>query len=226
MFLAHAPTHTSDFDNSFIIVLFCIQNATHQSGVSGEGRQDSICVQRCLMSFSFFLLPSSFFFLLSSSFFLLSSSHSFVSVSLPLPLKTSDAIACHFCCIFDHPTPSLGRKMGFSGSGRVTGGARPFHPRMVRKTHSFVSVSLPPSLRTSDAIAWHFVARLIPPRPFSWQENEILRSRASNGRRAAVSPPYVQKNAQLLFRFTPLTLAHLRRHCLAFCCTFGEFLYM
>ena len=107
-----------------------------------------------------------------------------------------------FCCTFDPPTPSLGRKMGFSGSGRVTDGAWPFHPRMVRKTHSFFAVPLPLSVRTSGTITCHFVARLIPPRPVSWQENEIFGSRASNGRRTTVSPPHGQKNSQLLFRFT------------------------
>jgi len=91
--------------------------------------------------------------------------HSFFSVSLPSPLRTSDTLTCHFCCTFDPPTPSLGRKMGFSGPGRVTDGARPFHPRMVRKTHSFFSISLPPPLRTFDAITCHFSSIFDPPTP-------------------------------------------------------------
>ena len=60
-------------------------------------------------------------------------------------------------------TLSLGRKMGFWGPGRVTDGARPFHPRMVRKTHTalFLFHSLYPcaSLTPSLAICLHFRLR-------------------------------------------------------------------
>ena len=94
---------------------------------------------------------------------------------------------------------------------------------IINNTSCFFSVSLPPPLRTSDTLTCHFVARLIPPRPVSWQKNEILRSWTSNGRRAAVSPRMPKKNTRLLFRFTPPTLAHLWHPHLPFCCTFGEF---
>ena len=119
--------------------------------------------------------------------------HSFFPNSFPLPLSTSYTLPFYFLCTFDSPSRSLGRKMEFWGPGRVTDGARPFHPRMVRKPHSYFSVSLSSPLRTSDAITCHFVAFLIPPRPVSWQKNEILGSRPSNGRRAAVSPCMFRK---------------------------------
>ena len=151
--------------------------------------------------------------------------HSFVSVSLPLPLRTSDTITCHFVAFLILRALSLGRKMGFSGSGRVKDGARPFHPRMVIKTHSFVSVSLPPPLRTSSTITCHFCCTFDTSAPslgrkmgFSGSGRVTDGARpfhprmVRNGRRAAVSPLYVQKNSQLCFRFTPLTPAHLQRH--------------
>jgi len=91
--------------------------------------------------------------------------HSFFPNSFPLPLSTSYTLICYFLCTFDSPSPSLGRKMEFWGPGRVTDGARPFHPRAVRKPHSFFPISLPLSLSTSYTLICYLFCTFDSPSP-------------------------------------------------------------
>jgi len=127
-----------------------------------------------------------------------------------LPLSTSYTLICYFLCTFDSPSPSLGRKMMILGSRPSNGWrAAAFHPRMVRKPHSFFPNSLPLSLSTSYTLTCYFLCTFDSPSPSLGRKMVILGSRSSNGWRAAVSTPRSKQSRRFFAHFTTPIPEHL-----------------